>query len=55
MVRMEVNLPENVFERLAGESSYSGEPADSIIARALVMYFTQLFAMEGDSYSGDDD
>lgn len=48
MARLEVNLPDNIFERLAGESQYSGEPADSIIARALAMYFSQPYAEDGD-------
>ncbi|MGE5417709.1 MAG: hypothetical protein ACM3UZ_13305 [Acidobacteriota bacterium] len=41
MARIEIDLPENVLDRLQGESSYSGEPAGSIIARALIMYFSQ--------------
>ncbi|MGE5397347.1 MAG: hypothetical protein ACM3MK_07405 [Chitinophagales bacterium] len=41
MARMEVNLPDNICERLTQESGFTGEPVDSILARVLVMYFSQ--------------
>jgi len=41
MARLEINLPGQIYERLENESRYSGEPMDSIIARALMMYFSQ--------------
>jgi hypothetical protein len=46
MARLEVNLPGQIYERLEGESQYSGEPMDSIISRALMIYFTQQFGSE---------
>lgn len=49
MVRLEINLPQQIYERLEAESSYTGEPMDSIISRSLMMYFThQLGASHGD-------
>lgn len=49
MVRLEINLPQQIYERLEAESSYSGEPMDSIISRSLMLYFThQIAANYGD-------
>ncbi len=41
MAQLEINLPGQVYERLKAESEFSGEPMDSIISRALTMYFAQ--------------
>jgi hypothetical protein len=41
LARLEVDIPDNIFERLASECQYSGEPMDSIIARALFLLFSQ--------------
>ncbi|MGE5544246.1 MAG: hypothetical protein ACM3UW_04670 [Bacillota bacterium] len=44
MVRLEINLPQQIYERLEAESNYSGEPVDSIISRSLMLYFTHQLA-----------
>lgn len=46
MAKLEVNLPDQIYERLEAESQYSGEPMDSIISRALMMHFTQQTAFD---------
>ena len=40
-MKLEINLPQQIYERLQAESSYSGEPMDSIISRSLMLYFSQ--------------
>ncbi|NLW44867.1 MAG: hypothetical protein GXY92_06750 [Syntrophomonadaceae bacterium] len=40
-MKLEINLPQQIYERLQAESTYSGEPMDSIISRSLMLYFSQ--------------
>ena len=40
-MKLEINLPQQIYERLRNESAYSGEPMDSIISRSLMLYFSQ--------------
>lgn len=46
-MKLEINLPQHIYERLRNESAYSGEPMDSIISRSLMLYFSQ---QVGDGY-----
>ncbi len=40
-MKLEINLPQHIYDRLQTESAYSGEPMDSIISRSLMLYFSQ--------------
>ena len=40
MARLEINIPQQIYERLEAESNFSGESMESIISRSLMLYFT---------------
>lgn len=50
MAKLEIDIPQQIYERLEAESNFSGEPMESIIARSLMSYFAnQTGAGYGDS------
>lgn len=40
MRRLEISLPDDVVDRLEEESQYSGNPVDTIIYQALILYLS---------------
>lgn len=39
MAKLEIDIPQQIYERLQAESKFSGEPMESIISRSLMLYF----------------
>lgn len=49
MRRLEISLPDDLVERLEEESRYSGNPMDTIVYQALILYLSS-----GHGYDQDD-